>query len=97
MRAHPELVGGTGREVTALMTELPGVLAKDGAEAVMVLALPDGRAFALKIDDGADRACNALTLALLDSLGVNIEPVRSISKPIRGWGQPVGEVRAVLA
>ena len=97
MRAHPELVGGTGREVTALMAEVPGVLAKDGAEAVMALALPDGRAFALKIDDGGDRACNALTLALLDSLGVNIDPVRSISKPIRGWGQPVGEVRAVLA
>ena len=97
MRAHPELVGGTGREVTALMAELPGVLAKDGAEAVMALSLPDGRAFALKIDDGSERAANALTLALLESLGVNIEPVRSISKPIRGWGQPVGEVRAVLA
>lgn len=96
MRAHPELVGGTGREVTALMAQLPGVLAKDGAEAVMALALPDGRAFALKIDDGGDRACNALTLALLESLGINIDPVRSISKPIRGWGQPVGEVRAVI-
>ena len=97
MRAHPELVGGTGREVTALMAELPGVLAKDGAEAVMALALPDGRAFALKIDDGSDRAANALTLALLESLGIDIDPVRSISKPIRGWGQRVGEVRAVLA
>ena len=97
MRTRPELVGGTGREVTALMAELPGVLAKDGAEAVMALALPDGRAFALKIDDGGDRACNALTLALLESLGVDIDPVRSINKPIRGWGQPVGEVRAVLS
>jgi L-asparaginase II len=63
----------------------------------MALALPDGRAFALKIDDGSDRAANALTLALLESLGIDIEPVRSISKPIRGWGQPVGEVRAVLS
>jgi L-asparaginase II len=96
MRAHPELVGGTGREVTALMAELPGVLAKDGAEAVMALALPDGRALALKIDDGADRACSALTLALLEQWDVDTSPVRHISKPIRGWGQPVGEVRAVL-
>ena len=96
MRAHPELVGGTGRDVTGLMAYLPGVLVKDGAEAVMALALPDGHAVALKIDDGADRACTALTLALLDELGVDIDPVRHLNKPIRGWGQPVGEVRAVL-
>ena len=96
MRAHPELVGGTGRDVTELMAGLPGILVKDGAEAVMALALPDGRAVALKIDDGADRAATALTLALLDSLGIDIDPVRHLSKPIRGWGQPVGEVRAIL-
>ena len=63
---------------------------------LLALALPDGRAVALKIDDGADRAATALTLALLDSLGVDIDPVRHLNKPIRGWGQPVGEVRAVL-
>ena len=96
MRAHPELVGGTGRDVTALMADVPGVLAKDGAEAVMALALPDGRALALKIDDGGDRACTALTLALLEYLGVDTAQVSHINKPIRGWGQPVGEVRAVL-
>jgi L-asparaginase II len=96
MRAHPELVGGTGRDVTTLMAQLPGVLAKDGAEAVMALALPDGRALALKIDDGGDRACAALTLALLDYLGVDTDVVRHINKPIRGHGEPVGEVRAVL-
>lgn len=96
MRAHPELVGGTGRDVTTLMAQLPGVLAKDGAEAVMALALPDGRALALKIDDGGDRACAALTLALLDYLGVDTDVVRHINKPICGHGEPVGEVRAVL-
>src|SRR5699024_1595443 len=55
MRAHPELVGGTGRDVTAAMTQVDGLIAKDGAEGVYAAALPDGRATAFKISDGASR------------------------------------------
>ena len=47
MTAHPELVGGERRDVTALMRAVPGLIAKDGAEGVFAAALPDGRAVAL--------------------------------------------------
>src|SRR5207244_3033753 len=56
MRAHPEWVGGSHRDVTELMRAVPGLLAKDGAEGVSVVALADGRAVAVKIDDGGQRA-----------------------------------------
>ena len=70
MRAHPQWVGGTRRDVTALMAGVPGLLAKDGAEGVYAVALPDGRAVALKIDDGAERARTVLMAAVLRRLGV---------------------------
>ena len=56
MRAHPEQVGGTGRDDTLLMQGIPGLLVKAGAEGVHAAALSDGRALALKISDGAERA-----------------------------------------
>ena len=55
MRAHPLLVAGTGAEDTRLMTGLPGLLAKGGAEGIAAVALPGGGAVALKIDDGGKR------------------------------------------
>ena len=53
MTSYPDLVGGPTRDVTLLMRAVPGLLVKDGAEGVQVAALPDGRAVALKIADGA--------------------------------------------
>ena len=35
MTTHPDMVGGTGRDVTALMEAVPGLVAKDGAEGVL--------------------------------------------------------------
>ena len=52
IRAHPAYVSGTTRDERALLTAIPGAIAKAGAEACYALALPDGRAFALKADDG---------------------------------------------
>ena len=49
MRAHPEWVGGTRRDVTALMRGVAGLLAKDGAESVYAAALPDGTAVAVTL------------------------------------------------
>src|SRR3954467_3730853 len=56
MREHAEMASGSGRDVAALMRAVPGLLAKDGFEGVQVATLPDGRAVAVKIADGADRA-----------------------------------------
>jgi aspartate ammonia-lyase len=71
MRTHPEMVGGSRRDVTALMRSVPGLVAKDGFEGVQVAALADGTAIAVKIADGADRARVPVTLALLARAGVD--------------------------
>jgi L-asparaginase II len=65
--AEPELVAGPGRLDTQLMTRLAGdVLVKGGAEGVYCGALPvHGLGFALKVDDGAKRAAEAVAVALV--------------------------------
>lgn len=75
-RAHPEMVAGSRRDTTALMRGVPGLLAKDGFEAVQVAALPDGTAIALKVADGSDRARLPLTLAALAYAGVDVDALR---------------------
>ncbi|MEE1755580.1 asparaginase [Streptomyces sp. SP18CS02] len=97
MRAHPEYVAGTRRPDTWLMSELPGVLSKMGAEAVQALALPDGRALAFKIDDGAGRALGPVLARALELLGVEAPVVGRIADaPLLGGGERVGEVRAAF-
>ncbi|WP_340687447.1 asparaginase [Amycolatopsis coloradensis] len=71
IRKHPELVAGTRRDVTTLMRAVPGLIAKDGFEAVQVAALPDGTAIALKIADGGDRARRPVLAATLALCGVD--------------------------
>lgn len=73
-RDHPEMVGGTGRDVTRMMRLVPGLIAKDGFEAVQVAALPDGRAIGVKIADGSDRARIPVTAAALAWCGIE-QPV----------------------
>ena len=50
---HPEYVSGTHRDELALLRAIPGAIGKAGAESCYAVALPDGRAFATKTDDGA--------------------------------------------
>jgi L-asparaginase II len=73
MRQHPEMVAGTRRDVAGMMRAVPGLLAKDGFEAVQVAALADGTALAVKIADGADRARLPITVAALARAGVSPE------------------------
>ncbi|MEV6973964.1 asparaginase [Kitasatospora sp. NPDC093806] len=99
MRAHPEYVAGTRRADTWLMRAVPGALSKMGAEAVQVVALPDGRALAFKIDDGAERARGPVLAAALRRLGVTTEDGtldRIAAAPLFGGGVPVGEIRAAF-
>jgi L-asparaginase II len=94
MRAHPEYVAGTGHLDTVLMREVPGVLSKGGAEGVQAVALPDGRALALKVEDGAARARGPVVAAVLRELGV---PAGALPvEPVLGAGRPVGELRAAF-
>jgi L-asparaginase II len=94
MRAHPHLVGGTGRDVTRLMQGIDGFVVKDGAEAVYAAALPDGSSVALKIEDGAARARTPVLVAALRRLGVEAPVLDELATtPVLGGGRVVGEVR----
>ncbi|WP_158892271.1 asparaginase [Amycolatopsis anabasis] len=71
IRRHPELLGGSRREVTRLIRAVPGLIAKDGFEAVQVAALPDGTSVAVKISDGGERARMPVTAAALALAGAD--------------------------
>ena len=94
MRAHPELVGGSDRDVTAVMRRLPGLMAKDGAEGVYAAALPDGRAAAVKVEDGGGRARGPLLAYALERLGVDAVALAVLRDvPVLGHGATVGGLR----
>ncbi|GHI09823.1 asparaginase [Streptomyces cellostaticus] len=98
MRSHAEMASGSGRDVAALMLAVPGLLAKDGFEGVQVAALPDGRAIAVKIADGANRARVPVAAAALARAGVDPELLTEFAgEPLLGGGEPVGCVRPVRA
>ncbi len=103
IRAHPELVSGSMRDELALLRAVPGAIGKAGAEACYAVALPDGQAFALKIEDGGARARPVVMAAaleragVLDLPGVDAEAVRRTGVHVLlGGGVPVGEVRAAF-
>ena len=79
MRSHPHLVGGSGRDVTDAMVAVPGLVAKDGAEGVQLLGLPDGTGVAVKIADGADRARMPAAVAALSAAGGHDAVVAALS------------------
>ena len=96
MTTHPEMVGGEGRDVTAFMRHVPGLVAKDGADGVFAAALPDGRAIALKIADGGDRARPPVMVAAMQRLGIDTSAVAGlVEERIMGHGRQVGVVRAI--
>ena len=95
MRRFPEMVAGEGRDVTALMRAVPGLLAKDGFEGLQLVGLPDGTGVAVKISDGGDRARMPITVEVLRRLGVDGGSLDTLqSPPVLGGGLPVGELRA---
>jgi L-asparaginase II len=96
MTGHPEMVGGARRDVTQFMQCVPGLIAKDGADGVFAAALPDGRAVALKIADGANRARPAVMVAALQKLGVDVSTVAPLVRQrILGHGHEVGDVSCI--
>jgi L-asparaginase II len=101
IREHPAYVSGTRRDELALLTAIPGAIGKAGAESCYVVALPDGRAFALKTDDGAARVRPVLMAealrrsGVLELDGVDADAVRRTGEHVLlGGGRPVGEIRA---
>jgi L-asparaginase II len=111
MRAHPLWTSGTTRPESAIVGAVPGLLMKGGAEGVCAFALADGRAAAVKFDDGAQRATAPVMASLLLRLladgserDAGAAPQRAdlavlerlSAAPVTGGGEPVGQVSAVL-
>jgi L-asparaginase II len=101
--AHPAWTSGTRRSERALHQAVPGLLVKTGAEGVQAFALADGRAGAVKMEDGAPRAIPAVTVALLRAIGadraegVDRDALDDIANvPVYGGGQVVGGIRPTL-
>ncbi len=97
--AHPALVGGRHRDVTAVLAAVPGMLAKDGAEGVFAAALPDGSGLAVKVADGSDRPLRAVVADVLLQIAPaeRHEALRALGRTVvLGHGRPVGEVVSVL-
>jgi L-asparaginase II len=105
MRANPNWTSGSKRPDSQLVRSVPGLLLKSGAEGVAGLALADGRAAAIKVDDGdhARRARIPATVALLRALGADDAPgtdrtgLDDLARPpVYGGGRVVGEVQIAL-
>jgi L-asparaginase II len=95
--AHPAYASGTHRDEAALLAAIPGAIGKAGAEACYAVALPDGRAIALKIDDGYPRARPVVMAEALRRLGIDNDAVNATGEVLLyGGGQPVGELRPVF-
>ena len=96
IRAYPQWVGGTRRDVTSLIRGVPGLIAKDGAESVYAVGLADGRAIALKVADGGQRARPVVMAAVLRRLGIDADVLDEMADaPVLGHGEKVGSVVAV--
>ncbi|MDZ5660824.1 asparaginase [Nocardioides sp. S-58] len=103
IRRHPENVSGTTRDELALHRAVPGLIGKAGAESCYAVALPDGRAWALKTDDGAARVRPVLMAealrrsGVLEEDGVDTDAVARTGRlELLGGGVPVGEIRAAF-
>ena len=103
IRQHPEHVSGTTRDELALHRAVPGLIGKAGAESCYAVALPDGRAWALKTDDGAPRVRPVLMAealrrsGVLDDDGVDAQAVEATGRlELLGGGKPVGVIRAAF-
>ncbi len=94
--AHPERVAGGKRFDTLLMQALgERAFVKVGAEGVHCGALPElGLGFAVKCADGASRASEVVTAALVQRL-LNVELDSSLTRPeLLNWnGLSVGSLR----
>jgi L-asparaginase II len=94
--AHPFMVAGTGRLVTAIM-ELTGrrVIVKSGADGVYTAALRDKNlGVALKIDDGTGEAAEVATLAVLTKLdSMHSAELEALAQRCR---IPIANTRGVL-
>jgi L-asparaginase II len=92
-RKFPEMVGGAGRHNTEMMQQVPGLFMKDGAEAVNVCSLSDGRTFVFKVSDGSLRAFRTIVHACLNEFGIDT-PLTP--EKVMGGPRVIGTIRATI-
>ncbi|WP_026534190.1 asparaginase [Arthrobacter sp. H14] len=97
MLDYPWAVHGRGESNSVVMDQL-GIIAKTGAEGVMVMGTDKGVSVAVKMLDGAERATSLVALTLLAAAGAiepdKVAPVLEKVVPVTyGRGEPVGRVR----
>lgn len=91
-------IDGPGRDNTLVIEKL-GLVAKLGAEGVMIMAAPDGTTIALKMLDGSLRAATVVAVKLLVEAGVveraaANDVLSRLALTVHGGGRPVGVIRA---
>ena len=92
-RAFPEMVAGKGRLTTQMIEAVPGLYMKDGAEAVEVASMPDGRTLVFKVSDGSLRPFRVLVHAGLKRLGID-SPYEA--ENVLGGDRVIGTIRATF-
>ena len=90
-RTYPEMVAGKGRLTTQMIEAVPGLYMKDGAEAVEVASMPDGRTLVFKVSDGSLRPFRVLVHAGLKRLGID-SPYEA--ENVLGGDRVIGTIRA---
>jgi len=102
MRARSYLVGGRGREDTAIMQATSDIVAKGGAEALnCAFSGGAGIGIAVKVADGGYRAVGPATIAVLDALGLLTPAARRSLSPwsrptVLGGARPVGRLEPIV-
>ena len=92
-RAFPVMVAGHGRLTTQMMEAVPGMYMKDGAEAVEVASMQDGRTLVFKVSDGSLRPFRVLVHAGLKRLGIE-SPYEA--ENVLGGDRIIGSIRATF-
>ena len=92
-RTFPEMVAGKGRLTTQMIEAVPGLYMKDGAEAVEIASMPDGRTLVFKVADGSLRPFRVLVHAGLKRLGID-SPYEA--ENVLGGDRVIGAIRATF-
>lgn len=92
-RTFPEMVAGKGRLTTQMMESVSGLYMKDGAEAVEVASMVDGRTLVFKVTDGSLRPFRVLVHAGLKHLCID-SPYEA--ENVLGGDRIIGNIRATF-
>lgn len=93
MKEHPLLVAGRDRYCTELIQATRGaVIGKTGADGVFCMAIPEnGLGIAIKIDDGKMGPQYLVAQAVLEAMGITIDPSNDLKKysnpAIKNWNK----------